>query len=69
MCEALMEIMEPQLLKREREGKQEERKEATRVAVEAFRDTGQKDTEIKKILIRKFGLTAEEADEYLREEA
>ena len=63
-CEALMEIMEPQLLKREREGK----KEATLVTVELLRDIGWEDAEIKTILVKKYGLSAEEADEYLGEE-
>ena len=62
MCEALMEIMEPQLLKREREVRQE----AIQVAVEVLRDIGQEDVEIRSILVTKYGLTAEEADEYLR---
>ena len=56
MCEALMEIMEPQLLKREREGKQEGLKEglkkATQLAVEVLRDIGQEDAEIKTILVK-----------------
>ena len=39
MCEALMEIMEPQLLLREKKGE----KRAIQVAVEALRDIGQED--------------------------
>ena len=63
MCESLMEIMEPQLLKREREVRQE----AIQVAVEVLREIGQDDAEIRTILIKKYGLTEEEADEYLGE--
>ena len=52
---------------REREGKREGAKEATLVTVELLRDIGWEDAEIKTILVKKYGLTAEEADEYMRE--
>ena len=54
MCEALMEIMEPLLLKREREVW----KEATQVAVKLLRDIGWEDAEIRTILVKNYGLTA-----------
>ncbi|MBO5303675.1 MAG: hypothetical protein J6A92_06455 [Lachnospiraceae bacterium] len=62
MCEALMEIMEPIVEKREkamyREGK-------ILGAVEAMRELGQSDYEISTMIIRKYGLSEEEAEKYL----
>ena len=68
MCEALMEIMEPWLLQKQKEAEKKGREKGIRISVEVFRDIGQEDAEIKTILVKKFGLTVEEADEYLREE-
>lgn len=58
MCQALMEIMEPQLLLREKEG----RIEGT---VDTLRDFGHGDIEIKKVIMQKYSLTDEEAEAYL----
>ncbi|MBO5371510.1 MAG: hypothetical protein J6A75_02205 [Lachnospiraceae bacterium] len=62
MCEALMEIMEPIVEKREkamyREGK-------ILGAVEAMRELGHNDYEISTMLIKKYGLSEEEMEKYL----
>ena len=68
MCEALMEIMEPWLLQKQKEAEKKGREKVIRISVEVLRDIGQEDTGIKTILVEKFGLTVEAADEYLREE-
>lgn len=66
MCQALMEIMEPQLLLRENkvreEGRIEGRIEGT---VDTLREFGQGDSEIKRAIMQRYGLSMEEAEEYL----
>lgn len=62
MCQALMEIMEPQLLLRENKGREEGRIEGT---VDALREFGQGDLEIKRVIMQRYGLSMEEAEEYL----
>ena len=62
MCQALMDIMEPQLLLREKEGRIEGRIEGT---VDTMREFGRGDVEIKEMIIRKYSLTDEEAEAYL----
>lgn len=73
MCQALMEIMEPQLLLREkegrregrREGRKEGRKEGIRGTVDTLRDFGHEDAEIKRAIMQRYSLSEEEAKEYL----
>lgn len=69
MYEALMEIMEPRLLEREKEylkkGEEKGLKRGIQGLVEILRDIGQSDAEIKSIIEKKYGLSSEEADEYL----
>ncbi len=65
MCHALMEIMEPQLLLREKEGRKEGIKEGIRGAVDTLREFGHGDLEIKNAIIQRYGLSMEEAEEYL----
>mgnify|MGYP001044686414 CR=1 FL=1 len=81
MCQALMEIMEPQLLLRERKGKeegiqegreegreegiQEGIEEGIQGTVDTLRDFGHGDLEIKSAIMRRYGLSMEEAEEYL----
>lgn len=67
MYEALMEIVEPRLLLREEKWRNEGLKEGIRGAVEMLRDLGHGDAEIKMSIVRKYGLTSEEAEEYLKE--
>lgn len=59
MYEALMEIMEPKLRIREEKVRIKE-------AVITLRDFGHKDEEIKPAIIKKYHLSAEEAEDYLR---
>ena len=78
MCQALMEIMEPQLLLRDnevrkegriegrKEGKIEGRKEGKiEGTVETMRDFGRGDGEIKEMIMQKYSLTEKEAQMYL----
>ena len=60
MCQALMEIMEPQLLLREKEGLHK----GIQGTVEVLRELGHPDSGIKEIIIKKYGLSAIEAEEY-----
>ena len=61
MCQALMEIMEPQLLLREMKG----REEGIRGTVDTLREFGHGDLEIRKAIMQRYALTMEEAEEYL----
>lgn len=58
MCQALMEIMEPQLLLREKKGR-------IQGAIDTLRDFGHGDLEIKNAIMQRYGLSMEEAEEYL----
>lgn len=58
MCEALMEIMEPVMAKREKDSR-------IQGAVETMRELGYNDYEISAMIIRKYGLSEEEAEKYL----
>ena len=74
MCQALMEIMEPELaaIRKEeraegiREGIKEGKAEGIRGTVKTLRDFGQKDEEIKPAIIKTYGLTTKEADEFMK---
>ena len=77
MCQALMEIMEPQLLLREKalkeegrkegmkEGRKEGRREGIYGTVNILRKYGHDVLDIKKALMESYALTEEEAEEYL----
>ena len=66
MCQALMEIMEPQLLLRDNEVRKEGRKEGKiEGTVETMRDFGRGDGEIKEMIMQKYSLTEKEAQMYL----
>lgn len=73
MCQALLEIMEPEIMKIKEEVRQKTRQETRReimretilCAVEGFRDLGADDDKIKEILKKKYGFSNEEAEEYL----
>ena len=73
MFEALMEIMEPQIQMREkkvweegrREGMEEGRKEGIQVIVGTLRELGQRDEYIRKVIMKKYGIPEEKAEEYL----
>lgn len=61
MCQALLEIMEPEIMKI----KEETMREAILRAVEGFRDLGADDDRIKEILKKKYAFSDEEAEKYL----
>ena len=70
MCQALMEIMEPQLLLREQKGIEkgiEKALEKGRIegTVDTLREFGHGDLEIKNVIMQRYGLSKEEAEEYL----
>ncbi len=66
MCQALMEIMEPQLQLREKKGKEKGRIEGT---VDTLRELGYGEPEIKNVIMQRYGLSVKEAEEYLYGEA
>ncbi len=61
MCQALMEIMEPEIMRI----KEEIRKETILCAVKGFRDLGVDDDRLIEILKENYGFSPEEAEEYL----
>ena len=61
ICQALLEIVEPEIMKI----KEEVRQETISCAVEGFRDLGTSDNKIREILKKKYGFSDEEAEEYL----
>ena len=71
MTQSLLLIIEPQLLLREKEWKQEGLKEGLKKGiqgtVDVLRSLKYEDGEIKPIIRKEYGLTDEEADEYLSE--
>ncbi len=78
MFETLMEIMEPkinEIRKSEREeylqkglqeGRKEERKKGIQNAINMLKKLNQKDAEIKLLIMEQYGITEDEADEYLQ---
>lgn len=85
LLEMIMPIVEPRILKREKEcidraleeglekgmekGLKEGLKKGIQVAVDVLHDLGHADFEIKRILQNKYGLSENEADEYLQQTA
>ena len=69
MCQALLEIMEPHLLLREKEGMEEGRKEGIKEGINGTVDTlrafGHGDLEIKNAIMQRYALSEEEAEGYL----
>ena len=65
MCQALLEIMEPEIMKIKEETRQRTRQETILRAVEGFRDLGADEDRIKEILKKKYGYSDEEAEAYL----
>lgn len=65
MCQALLEIMEPEITKIKEEARQETMRETILRAVEGFRDLGADENKIKEILKKKYGFSEEEAEDYL----
>ena len=65
MSQALLEIMEPQLLLREEKGLREGLKEGIQGTVDVLRDLKHDDIEIRTIIKKKYNLSDEETAEYL----
>lgn len=66
MFETLMEIMEPQMQLRDEQIRKEGRKEGmVQGAVDVLRELGHTDADIKAVIMKKYGLSIEEAKEYL----
>ncbi len=65
MCQALMEIIEPQLQLREIEWREKGRKEGIQGTVDTLRDFGHEDAQIKKAIMQKYSLSDKEAEAYL----
>lgn len=68
MCQALMEIMEPQLLLRDEEkineGMQKGIQKGIQGAIDMLRKFGHGDLEIKETIMEEYGLSVEEAEKY-----
>lgn len=73
MCQALLEIMEPEINKIKADVREEVTKEVTREAtmkgiksiVAVLRDCGQGDMEIIKAIVKEYGVSSDEAADYL----
>mgnify|MGYP001025883843 FL=1 len=69
MCQALLEIMEPHLQRREKEGLEEGIKEGIKRgingAIDTLRAFGHGDPEIKNAIMQRYVLSEEEAEAYL----
>lgn len=65
MCQALMEIMEPQLMVMRQEGIKEGIREGIKGTVDTLREFGHGDVEIKKAVMHRYALSEEEAEGYL----
>lgn len=68
MSQALLEIMEPLLLEREKQveirAKQEGIKEGIRGLVDVLRDLGQSDNEIESVIMQQYHLSENETKKY-----
>ncbi len=65
MYEALMEMMEPRIQQREKAKIEAERKRGIRLAVKSLQDLGTGTVDIKKVIIKNYGLSEEEIEEFL----
>ena len=66
MCNALMEIMAPQIEQRVEEiSKERARKASIRSGIELLREYGHNDSEIKEAIMKKFHLSEEEIEAFL----
>ena len=61
MCQALLEIMEPEIMKI----KEKTRQETILCAVKGFRDLGADEDKIKELLKKNYGISDVEAEDYL----
>ena len=65
MCQALLEIMEPEINKIKEEIANKERQKGIKSLVIYLRDSGQSDIGIKNALIRVYDVSISEAESYL----
>ena len=65
MYEALMEIMEPRIKQREDAKIEEERKKGIQITVKSLRDFGVGKEDIRKVIIKNYGLSESDVDAYL----
>ena len=65
MCQALLEIMEPEINQIKQETRQEARQEDIAITVNTLRDLGHPDSIIREIIIKNFELSPADADEIL----
>jgi len=65
MCQALLEIMEPEINQIKQETRQKARQEDIAITVNTLRDLGHPDSIIREIIIKNFELSPADADEIL----
>ena len=65
MCQALLEIMEPEINKIKEETANKERQKGIKSLVTFLRDSGQNDTEIMNAIIKVYDVSVSEAENYL----
>ena len=66
MCQALMEIMEPQITEKLDEAQREGRKEGIQGTIKILRNFNHQESEVKGTIMEQYGLTEDEAEEYLK---
>lgn len=64
MCQALLEIMEPEINQIKQEVTQQVRQEGISITVKTLRDLGQPDGSIREIIIKNFELSPADADKF-----
>ena len=65
MCQALLEIMEPEINKIKESVKKETKRNEILCAVKSFRELGVSDNQIKELLVKNHQITFGEAEKYL----
>jgi len=65
MYETLMEMMEPRIRQRENARIEEERKNSIQITINTLVDFGIEEEEIRMAIIKNYGLSEEEVEEYL----
>ena len=66
MNDALMELVEPLIQKREQQAARETKSQGISQGIRGFRSLGHSDQEIKRVLMAQYGLTEKDAEKYLR---
>lgn len=67
MCQALLEIMEPEINKEVNRRIETEARSFVLRSVKSFRELNVDNEAIKEMLVKNYGLTFKEAEEYLQE--